>query len=134
MLPRVSAALKQFLSPIKAPGKATSSQKNDGGGHSNLSYSGNPEKKEEQKSQTSKPTESVAQQKADQDDADLNPNVGPTLEQPHGVLMFDLFAKIKETSEKAGQVFGMGSYRKASKTQKKNAKFRKGAVLDKKVG
>ena len=155
MLPRITAALSQFLAPISVAGGNTPDLSGQKG------QSQTKEKSAFQRYEQPKEGQQPAEQGAGdgpepEPHLKLVPDADPTKERTYSdeeeasekertkrlrlrnqignsSALLQFFRAMSVGREKLGRVFAFGSYQRATKGQKKGSKFRKGAMLDQKA-
>ncbi len=128
MLPRVSAALTQFIAPIASSQGQTQvrPRKEDSFRRFSPQPEKKPEKREEEPAQAEIPS-NVVPLRADQL---IEPGTGP-LSVAHSFIQ--LLAKFQKQRSTLLRWLGARTYQTVGQTQRKTARFRKGAMLDTRV-
>ena len=138
MLPKIAAAISQWIQPIKT--RQTSTEGGEGGGgnaYQKFSKNKEGEPQEAQKAATPPPVEPISPIKQ-------GPHVRPvlkvvpnsTLDQPKGrnVENDAVFSFLRVSNDSPiHKWFGVKDYQQGSKRQKKAARAKKGALVDKKI-
>lgn len=137
MLPRVSAALAQFISPIAVSGKQSVSS------HKGFEHFAQPQtgKKREQAREEPKQEQQLSQAKAkiipfpvkDAVQATSPPPSATSI--PSGITqaLLQLMNLFHEQGSTVRRWIGTGAYQLAARQQKKSGRIRKGTILDEKA-
>lgn len=128
MLPRVGAALAQFISPIDSSTSKTKTPRREREANPRFERS-KPEKEKPAKARVLKAVPKPSEQ-APTDAAAPSPPGTPSV----AAAFLELFNFLQTRKNTFLMFIGRQAYREAAREQKKAGRFRKGTMLDRKAG